>query len=114
MRIDENVPLARYTTLGTGGPARALARPETLDDLDDALRWASERGLGVATVGLGSNLLVADDGVDALVLKLGGELAGVEIDDSRVAARSARRRSGGLSGRTPRASGPPRARGRGS
>ena len=36
--------------------------------------------LAVAVVGLGSNLLAADDGVDALVLKLGGELAAVEVD----------------------------------
>jgi UDP-N-acetylmuramate dehydrogenase len=42
------------------------------------LTWARERGLRVATVGLGSNLLVADEGVDALVLRLGGELAAVE------------------------------------
>jgi UDP-N-acetylmuramate--alanine ligase len=37
-------PLARHTTIGTGGPARAFARPETLDELDGALRWAAERG----------------------------------------------------------------------
>ena len=79
MRIEEGVPLSRYTTLGTGGPARALARPETLDELDEALRWARERELPVATVGLGSNLLVADEGVEALVLRLVGELAAVEV-----------------------------------
>ncbi len=44
------------------------------------LRWAQERALGVAVVGLGSNLLVADDGVDAVALKLGGDLAVVEVD----------------------------------
>jgi UDP-N-acetylenolpyruvoylglucosamine reductase len=80
MKIEENVPLARFTTLGTGGPARALARPESLDELHEALAWAAERGLAVATVGLGSNLLVADEGVDALVLRLAGDLARVEID----------------------------------
>jgi UDP-N-acetylmuramate dehydrogenase len=44
------------------------------------LRWAADRGLAVAAVGLGSNLLAADEGVDALVLKLGGPLATVEED----------------------------------
>jgi UDP-N-acetylenolpyruvoylglucosamine reductase len=43
------------------------------------LGWARERSLGVAVVGLGSNLLVADDGVDALVLKLGGDLSAVDF-----------------------------------
>lgn len=86
MKIDEGVALARYTTLGTGGSAAAFARPESLAELEEALRWARERGLDVATVGLGSNLLAADEGVDALVLKLAGELAAVEIDGDLVRA----------------------------
>jgi UDP-N-acetylmuramate dehydrogenase len=77
--VEERVPLARFTTLGTGGPARAFARPETPSQLEEALRWADARGLPVATVGLGSNLLVADAGVDALVLKLAGELAACDV-----------------------------------
>lgn len=81
MNVEENVPLARFTTIGTGGPARYLGRPETLSELEEALALAVERGLAVAVVGLGSNLLAADEGVDALVLKLGGELAEVEVRD---------------------------------
>lgn len=80
MNVEERVPLARFTTLGTGGPARLLARPETLAELEEALRLAGERGLPVVTVGLGSNLLVADEGVEALVLRLAGELASVEVE----------------------------------
>jgi UDP-N-acetylenolpyruvoylglucosamine reductase len=76
--IEERVPLSRYTTLGTGGPARWFARPETTAELGEALAWAAERDSAVSVVGLGSNLLVADEGVDALVLKLSGELAAVE------------------------------------
>ncbi|HEX5245539.1 MAG TPA: UDP-N-acetylmuramate dehydrogenase [Gaiellaceae bacterium] len=68
--------LSRYTTLGTGGHAREFAQPETVAEVEALLR----RDLPVATIGLGSNLLVADDGVDALVLRLAGELAAVEID----------------------------------
>jgi UDP-N-acetylmuramate dehydrogenase len=80
VRIERDVALARLTTIGTGGPARFLARPETLDELREALVFAREEGVPVATVGLGSNLLVADDGVDALVLKLSGELATAGVD----------------------------------
>jgi UDP-N-acetylenolpyruvoylglucosamine reductase len=78
--IEEAVPLARLTTIGTGGPARAFARPASLKELEQALAWAAKRGLAVATVGLGSNLLAADEGVDALVLRLGGESAAVSSD----------------------------------
>jgi UDP-N-acetylenolpyruvoylglucosamine reductase len=79
MTIDEQVPLSRFTTIGTGGPACALARPRTLDDLRSALAWARERELPVATIGFGSNLLVADEGYPGLVLKLDGELAAAEV-----------------------------------
>jgi UDP-N-acetylmuramate dehydrogenase len=80
VNIEEGVPLSRFTTLGTGGPARAFARPESIAEVEELLRWAAERDIAVATVGLGSNLLVADDGVDALVLKLAGALAEVAVD----------------------------------
>jgi UDP-N-acetylmuramate dehydrogenase len=66
MTPEQGVSLARYTTLGTGGPARAFATP--------------------SVVGLGSNLLVADEGVDALVLRLGGALAACETDGERLLA----------------------------
>jgi UDP-N-acetylmuramate dehydrogenase len=79
MNIEEGVELSRFTTLGSGGPARAFARPESVGEVEQLLRWAAERDVAVATVGLGSNLLVADEGVDALVLKLAGTLAEVEI-----------------------------------
>jgi UDP-N-acetylenolpyruvoylglucosamine reductase len=78
--IEENVPLSRFTTLGTGGPARWFARPETPEQLEDVLGWGADRDADVAVVGLGSNLLVADEGVDGLVLKLSGELAAAEVD----------------------------------
>ncbi len=75
-----SVPLARLTTIGTGGPAAAFARPTTLAELEEAIAWAGTRGLAVRVVGLGSNLLAADEGVDALVLRLAGELATVGVD----------------------------------
>jgi UDP-N-acetylmuramate dehydrogenase len=72
--------LGRLTTIGTGGPATALARPRSVAELEEAIAWATEHGLAIRTVGLGSNLLAADDGVDALVLRLEGDLADVEVD----------------------------------
>jgi UDP-N-acetylmuramate dehydrogenase len=86
VRLEEGVALSRFTTLGAGGPAKAFARPESLEELEEALGWARERHLPVATIGLGSNLLVADDGFDGLVLKLGGELAEARIEGERLLA----------------------------
>ena len=83
MKIEEGVPLARHTTLGTGGPARFFARPETVGELEEALAFAVEHDVAVAVVGLGSNLLVTDDRVDRLVLRLAGELTAVAVDGER-------------------------------
>jgi UDP-N-acetylenolpyruvoylglucosamine reductase len=79
LKIEHDVGLGRFTTLGAGGAARAFARPSTVEEVAEALIWARERELPVATIGLGSNLLVADEGVEALVLKLGGALAAAEV-----------------------------------
>jgi UDP-N-acetylmuramate dehydrogenase len=86
MKIEPDVALARFTTLGTGGPARAFARPESVDDLREALAWAAAEGLDAVPIGLGSNLLAADEGVDALVVKLAGELAAVEVEGTLLRA----------------------------
>jgi UDP-N-acetylmuramate dehydrogenase len=86
LKIEPNVPLGRYTTLGAGGKAQGFGRPSTVDEVEEALSWAHERELPVATLGLGSNLLVADDGVEALVLKLDGELASAVVADDLLVA----------------------------
>jgi UDP-N-acetylenolpyruvoylglucosamine reductase len=80
MTIETGVALSRFTTLGTGGPARAFARPGSVEELREALASVAGEGLDAVAVGLGSNLLVADEGVEALVLKLAGELAEVVVD----------------------------------
>jgi UDP-N-acetylmuramate dehydrogenase len=84
--IEENVPLGRLTTVGIGGPARHFARPQSIAELEQALAWAVGEGKDVVTIGLGSNLLVADEGVDALALRLEGELATAATEDGLLVA----------------------------
>jgi UDP-N-acetylenolpyruvoylglucosamine reductase len=84
--IEQNVSLARHTTIGTGGAARWFARPETVDELQEALRWARDGGVAVEVIGLGSNVLVHDDGVDALVIRLAGKLVGAEVEGNELVA----------------------------
>jgi UDP-N-acetylmuramate dehydrogenase len=84
--MDEHAPLARLTTIGTGGPARWLARPESLGELQEVLGWAASEDVRVETIGLGSNVLAHDEGVDALIVKLAGELATVRIEGEAVVA----------------------------
>jgi UDP-N-acetylmuramate dehydrogenase len=84
--IESGVPLARMTTVGIGGPARALARPRTSEELKDVLAWAAQEGLEARPIGLGSNVLAADAGVDALVIRLEGDLAAVDVQGDRLVA----------------------------
>ncbi|HEX3872509.1 MAG TPA: UDP-N-acetylmuramate dehydrogenase [Solirubrobacteraceae bacterium] len=100
-------PLGRLTTIGTGGRAEFFARAGTPAELGDLLGWAAARQLGLNVVGSGSNLLVSDDGVDGLVVKLDRELARIEpVDDqgllvgggARLPSVAARAATLGLSG----------------
>ena len=82
--LERDFPLARLTTVRTGGNADWFARPGDEEELVAALRWADEEGLPVGVIGSGSNLLVADDGFHGLALKLDGGLAEIEREGERV------------------------------
>ena len=104
--VEADYPLARLTTIRAGGRAELFARAGDVERLVELLRFARESGLEVGVVGSGSNLLVADAGVQGLVVKLEGTIATIERDGPRLlcgggarlpqaAARAARE---GLSG----------------
>ena len=82
--VERDFPLARLTTVRTGGPADWFARPSGEAELLELLAWAGEEGLAVGTIGSGSNLLVADDGFRGLAIKLDGDLATIERDGERI------------------------------
>jgi UDP-N-acetylenolpyruvoylglucosamine reductase len=99
-------PLARLTTIRTGGAADWFARPTGQEELVEMLRWADAEGLAVGLIGSGSNLLVADDGFHGLAIKLDGDLATIERDGegilcgggARLPSAAAKAAGWGLSG----------------
>jgi UDP-N-acetylenolpyruvoylglucosamine reductase len=104
--IQRGFPLSRLTTVRTGGAGELFARAGTRARLLELLAWAGQAGAPVGVVGSGSNLLVADEGVPGLSIKLDRELAEIVVEGARmlcgggarlpaVAARAARE---GLSG----------------
>ncbi len=82
--VERDYPLARLTTVRAGGDAELFARPESDSELTALLRWAAGESIAVEVIGSGSNLLVADDGVRGLVIKLAGELTAIEREGARV------------------------------
>lgn len=79
MEIQQNIPLAGFTTLGVGGPARFFISARSEADIREALKWAADDQKKVFVLGGGSNILVSDAGFDGLVIKI--DLEGVEFLD---------------------------------
>jgi UDP-N-acetylmuramate dehydrogenase len=79
--VRENVPLAPFTTIGIGGPARYFIRTANVDEVSEALHWASQRSLPVFILGGGSNLLISDAGFPGLVIHVDLRGRVVESED---------------------------------
>lgn len=82
--VERDFPLARLTTVRTGGDADWFARPHDPTELGELLAWASAERLPIGVIGSGSNLLVADQGFHGLALKLDGDLTTVTHDRDRL------------------------------
>jgi UDP-N-acetylmuramate dehydrogenase len=80
--VRESEPLARYSTYRIGGPATVVL-PSSAEDVATAIRMAHEAGVPWFALGLGSNILLPDEGLDALVVRLGKGLDRLEGDGDR-------------------------------
>ena len=76
-RLLLNEPLVRYNTSRIGGPAAAVLLPHAAEDVAEALAFCSKSGLAWVALGLGSNVLISDDGFPGLVIRIGKGLDGV-------------------------------------
>ncbi len=79
LKIDE--PLAGYSTYRIGGPAEAVFSPNDSSDVAAAVKFCSEQNVRWLALGLGSNVLLPDKGVNGLVIRLGKKISG-ELDRS--------------------------------
>jgi UDP-N-acetylmuramate dehydrogenase len=104
--VQRDYPLARLTTIRTGGRGEYFARAGSIAQLEQLLAWAAAEGLEVGVVGSGSNLLIADEGVRGLVVKLDRHLSEIHISaphiicggGARLPAVAAAAAQAGLSG----------------
>jgi UDP-N-acetylmuramate dehydrogenase len=86
-KVLQDVPLAMYTWFQLGGPARYFAEPEDLDALVALLVRCRDEGIPVRVLGRGSNLLIRDEGVAGLVLRLSAEaFRGIRVDGNGITA----------------------------
>jgi UDP-N-acetylmuramate dehydrogenase len=75
----ENIPLAQYTTLGVGGPARWFVDVKTDSEIIEAVQFARARQVPYFILGGGSNLLVSDDGFPGIVLRIASDELSIEV-----------------------------------
>jgi UDP-N-acetylmuramate dehydrogenase len=71
LNVEHYVPLAPRCTMRVGGAARFFVRAQDEKTLTEALEWADRGGVPVRILGGGSNIVVADEGIDGLVIRLG-------------------------------------------
>lgn len=89
----ENEPMREHTTFKIGGPARYFLHAGCEQDLCAAADLARAAGLPLVILGCGSNLLVSDAGLDALVAEIGAGMSKIEVDGNRVTAQAGARLS---------------------
>ena len=77
--IDE--PMSRHTTFKIGGNARLLVYPEGEEQISRIVKCARDNGIRLVTIGNGSNLLVADEGIDACVMVLDERMGDIRLID---------------------------------
>ena len=89
MQIENDVSLAPWTTLGLGGRAGRVATIQSESDVTEALVEPDAVDRGVIVLGGGSNVVIADDGLDALVLRIAIRGVSVSLTDGRAAITAA-------------------------
>lgn len=86
LRLTPHAPLARATTFRIGGPAELLAEAASEAAVARLARVAAEEGAPLEVLGLGSNVLLPDEGLRGVVLRLTGELKRIRVRGRRVSA----------------------------
>ena len=86
MNIQENIYLKDLSTFKIGGKAKYVVFAENNDDIIEALRFAQDKGLEIGIIGAGCNLLITDDDIDGLIIKMNTK--NINITDKQVFAEA--------------------------
>ncbi len=70
VKIQKNIPLAKYTSFKIGGPAKFFCAAENISEIKEVLEFAGKNKLKIFVLGGGSNILISDEGFDGLAIKI--------------------------------------------
>jgi len=83
-----NEPMSRHTSFHIGGPAEIFCIPVDSEDIRNIVLWAKRNKLPVTPIGNGTNLLVSDDGIEGVTIKIADKFSGILFDDDYVLAKA--------------------------
>lgn len=86
--IKYNEPMKKHTTMRVGGPCDCMVEPSSIEEIQKILEYARKNNIKYYVIGNGSNLLVKDEGVHALIIKIANKFSGVEVNGERIKAYS--------------------------
>ncbi len=91
LRLEWNVPLAKYTTFHIGGPAECLIAARSPKEVDMVIQFAGQHQVPLRILGNGSNLLIDDKGVSGIVLYIGRRMQDIEVNGTEIVAQAGAR-----------------------
>lgn len=83
-----DVPMKKYTTYKIGGPADCLVLPKDAEDISAVIRFAKKEDIPYMVIGNGSNLLVSDDGIEGIVIRIGESMNEWHMDGTLLVAQT--------------------------
>ena len=85
-RFETNIPLAELTSFRVGGPARFVLRPQSYEEIRQAIEYAASVEMPITLLGKGTNILASDSGFDGLVIRFDTPLHEPVFDGTKVIA----------------------------
>ena len=86
--VKYNEPMKKYTTMKVGGPCDAIVFPENIDEIKEIIKFCKAENIDYYVIGNGSNLLVKDEGIHAVIIKIGNKFSKISVDNDVVTALS--------------------------
>lgn len=79
--VVKDAPMKKYTSFRCGGNASVLVIPTSIDSLKKIIDFCNSKGVKPLIIGNGSNLLVTDNGINGVVIKIGSDISKIELID---------------------------------
>ena len=83
-RIKYDEPMKKHTTIRIGGPAKCLVLPISIEEIKNIIKYAKSNNIKYYIIGNGSDIVVRDEGIDGLVIKINSKFDNVEIEGETI------------------------------